>query len=461
MKHPGHRLLLLALLASTLPAQSQSDGPLVGLPIGAIPGPNTASSTGVPLRPGAVLAKPAGFTPLAAPITALSRPDFATLLQSIATLQVDAISLGRDIIASDCDGVLALPPGAWNALLFSVSRTTAGAPGSRIAAEAGRPGGASADVFSYLLPGSAYPVGVGQVARALDSSELGLSGTTGNGMIGALDAAIAQYELPFFGSTLPAPTVYFSLSSVAANLVPTWFAPGVPSGATILATSWNPTTRKWSTPKPVVTFAQLGLAQSEDIDAIAYQRSRELMLFSTVSAPIEEQLKIACMQNDAIVVNDYTMPSGQPVSEQTGAGTGGNITGVCEIDPSGDAGASDRVYGTKTAPLPLPFPRTLESCAYRTRGTMTQDAYHTVMLGWPSGTPRPGTAHLFLDAGAGWFPIASFARNPANPIAGDPIEIPPALLLNAPLGFDLRCVWAAADAGGGAVTVSYPVVLTL
>jgi hypothetical protein len=230
-----------------------------------------------------------------------------------------------------------------------------------------------------------------------------------------------------------------------------------------LRTTWSGTS--WSTPVPFLPHGALGLPAAEEVDAFAYDRGRNMVLFSTERAAVEQQLKILCLgPNPAAAAADYEEPGGGKVSVKAGVGTGGNITGVCTIDPVSRPNViyPSFTWGTWEAPLPLPFPTDLGVAAYRTCGPPGLDAYHTVMIGWPGGTPRPGVAYLALRLGAGpWIALGPFPRDPANPIAGDPIELKPILILAAMHGIDATGVWIAVDAAFTVASLSHPVRITL
>jgi len=468
----------LSFLAAPLAAQGQSGGPLVGLPAAVIPGPlttaGTGSSTSTVSGPNRLATKTPGFSRLSRLAWGGSEPDFDRLFQLPGiTLEVDAITIGEDDIASDCSGVAKVPANAWNSVQFTVSSTTKGEAGSLIESEFATPSGASADVFSYLLPGSTLPpsVGVGRTHRAMDGDELGLQGKGGApGEVGALDSFIMLYKDPVLSTLLqPSPQVYFSLTSASAAMVPSWFPSSGPSGATILTSTWNRVTGAWTPPRVFLHHQVLGLTQTDDVDAFAYDTTKNIVLFSTVGAPVQEQLKILCLGVDNMTAVDYVEPSGREVTVAAGVGTGGEITAVCTIDPvterqgGGPGGSSydEFAWGTAKPPLPLPFPTDLEGTNYRTHDGSGADAFHSLMVGWPGGTPKAGSAFLMLLAGPVSITLGPYPRNPANPIAGDPVEIPPIMSLPALFGVDITAVWIAVDSTFTNASLTHPTVIRI
>lgn len=467
---PAHTLFATSCLVLATLGQAQpprSGGPLLASPAAIIPGPDTTDLNGNPLSTQDIQAKKPGISRVQSLAWNPTEPDFSKLFAQ-AGLEVDAMSLGEDMIASNCMGIVTMPPTAWNTMLFTVDRTTKGARGSTIEREAMAPGGASADVLSYVLPKSNLPTGVGDTERAMDSTELGLQGRSGPGQIAALDAYIPLYKSPVLSTLLTnSPTVYFSLripnATSTATSVAQWFAPRQPSGATILQTKWDPRLRAWSKPRPFVEYRDLGLQATDEVDALAYDRAQNMILFSTEKAPVQQQLKILCLGPDLMAAVDYEEPGGGKVAVQAGVATGGNIVGVCTIDPARNPNAvyPSFTWGTAGPPLALPFPTDLGAAVYRTCGPPGRDAYHTLMIGWPGGSARPGNAFLLLQLGGTWFPFGPFPRNPANPIAGDPIEFPPILTMPVLFNVPMTGVWIAVDAGFNVASLSHPIVIRL
>ena len=63
--------------------------------------------------------------------------------------------------------------------------------------------------------------------------------------------------------------------------------------------------RTWSSPRPFVEFRELSLLETDEVDAVAYDRSQNILLFSTEKAPVEEQLKILCLGPDLAIPVNY------------------------------------------------------------------------------------------------------------------------------------------------------------
>lgn len=153
------RTALLSALAASAAAQApMSLGPFAGVPMALSVDPATLSA-GVPLDPTQVLEKGVGYIG-AAPTAATppaTRPDFRDPLlwrnpgwgiaQPGLLPDVDALSIGLDLILSDRTGLMTVPIGDWGAITFSVTRTAAGAA-PPITTEVARPDGASGDLFA-------------------------------------------------------------------------------------------------------------------------------------------------------------------------------------------------------------------------------------------------------------------------------------------------------------------------
>ena len=84
------------------------------------------------------------------------------------------------------------------------------------------------------------------------------------------------------------------------------------------------------------------------------------------------------------------------------------------------------------------------------------------MVGWPQNTaPAAGLAGMYVTPPGGVVPfvfIAAVARNPLNPVSGDPrsltFTIPPALSL---IGVGLNFRWFAVT--GGTFAEAYPLLV--
>jgi hypothetical protein len=380
---------------------AQTEGPLVGLPATILVGPGTESSAG-PMSSFDFHRKTAGFVGYnaSATVDASADPLFTTSAMFNNGLgppdfHVDAISCGLEVleVMPPEGGVseVAIAPGDWSVLVYSVTRATAGEPGSLLESETLAPGGAGADLFSLTLPGSdippdvvsCYPIDVPQ--RTLGATEMDLAGPAGvtSSELASLDYQMTLYQAgPPIRASLPDdPIVFFSVDTESVfppgggpSKVPAaWFDCGLPSPASILKTQWDPVMGKWKPPKVHLAYDQLGLDQHDDIDALAVDRDSCLLLFSiraTATSTLAEQLQVAtwdCLAGNpactgrvptGILVEPATDADGPtPVASRTGAkessaGTpSGDIDGVCVIDP-GTQGAMALAVGTPTGKGP-------------------------------------------------------------------------------------------------------------
>ena len=431
---------LVTLLALTSLAAAQcppSNGPFVGIPAMVSLDAQTTVFNG----DGSVLGyKHHGFTnsqPRLWTPRAAGEPDFNLRSMMFAcgvttrTLpDVDAMSLGVDwILANSSTGAVEVPPNRWGALTFSVSRQTRGRPGSTVEREANA-GSPASDVFTYFLPGSDMPpelVDVGQ--RALDSSEIGL-GTAVEENVDAIDHYIPIYlgEARVRSLVPSTPTVYFSVSNASLPVTPTsWFGGTPPSGATILQTRWSRI--GWSCPRVHKTFRDLGLQQSDDIDALAIDALRDTMLFSTTDLSLDPILFIDCSTDRPTAV-PYTDPMGTPVSTNAGLLNSDDVDAICALDPStrGAAGApanNSAFYWIGTALPTALFPPTPELSASGFRlSNQGQDSFRTFVNGWPSTGAGPGFAALLVQWNNNpWIPLPLFNRNPMPIWCGDLLQV--------------------------------------
>lgn len=467
---------LLFLLPAVLPAQA-SGGAVFALPHGFSVDPATL----IPgLTSGSVAFSDAGIDGVLPPPPALppGMPDFATVLGG-APVDVDALSLGYDWVLSNAIGEAVVPPGQWGAITFTVKRTTAGLPGSLIAIAAAEVDGAAADVFAYVLPGSSLPPAfVGVPFRAQDSTE---TSTFVGGVPGNLDAhdlylALLYYENPQLAALLPPPTVYFSVTSATAPLLPpAWpIPPASRNGATVFATTWLPATSSWSLPAVAITPATLGILPSEDLDALALDLTHGLALFSTDIAsppPAGPRNPILFSLLGSGVHWPYRLPGGGPISVEVGLSLAiDDIDGICALDPGSTAAPSQiRLpfqLSTIQPPLPTGLPTQLQAIAWRRRDPITANEFaETWMTGWPPpGTPQPSLAVVGATTGPPLGPytvLTFFVRpQPGNPFRGHPehhrIPIPASVSLS---GLPLYFLWGALSPTS--FDVSHPVGILL
>ena len=348
---------------------------------------------------------------------------------------IDAMSIGEDwILADDVTGRVAVPSNRWGGLVFSVTPGTAGRPGSVIAEERRASGGAAADLFSWVLPGSALPTGlVGRTARAQDSSEIDLGSRPPD--VDALDlfAPVWGQASGMRSTLIDPPQVFFSVSHATLDRVPAaWWANQPRSAATILTSTWSRRLQRWSCPQPWMSFRELRLQQSEDLDALAVDLRNQRLLFSTKSST-RDPILFLYYGTDSGVAVPLTDPTGVPVSTVIGLTEDDDIDAICAMDPSlrgSQTGPNSSLFAMGT-PLPkmFGFPAAeLQSSAFRGFDGVDEDIC-SFMSGWPSTGQGAGQALFALSVGGGLLPVALHPRNPANPICGDPLEhrlkIPP------------------------------------
>lgn len=186
-----------------------------------------------------------------------------------AAIDIDAISIGLDLIHADSAGVLHPPPPPALALLtFSVTPASAAAFGP-VLTEATATDGSAADLFSYWVQRGVGTLREG-IDLAVDSTE---SRIFCGGQRGNMDAH--DLYMPLYATTggwmiamlLQAQQAfYFSVTTATVPACPVaWWAGTVPSGATVLFSTW--TGAGWTPIRPFVTHAQLGLPASADLDA--------------------------------------------------------------------------------------------------------------------------------------------------------------------------------------------------
>jgi len=373
-----------------------------------------------------------------------------------------------------------VPPNAWGLLSFSFKQGAVGAPGSRIAQEAalGSIGGA---LFSWVLPGSAYPAQlVGRTERSHSRAELGLpSGAEVDAvdfplMLGRDQGTLTTVE-PGFGPLVgTAQTIYFTVSSQTASLVPSFWwgstASNVPSGANILKVSRASPTSSWGPPSVFRFWHELGLAQNEDIDGLAVDTAANKLLFSCVGTA-RDQFLFVDMSTDGGVAVPLKKQDGTNVSTSIGKGQNDDVDAICTLDPRLTTNGSLPIGGDdfgSSCGLPQPgllgVP-SINATAFR-RCTSGQPWFDTWMVGWPPLTGiTPGIAVLYVTVGNDLtlFPLGPIQlRNTAPAVPGDPIgysfAIPAGYALS---GQYVTFRWAAIDAGFTAIAEAWPVQVSL
>ncbi|MCA8963650.1 MAG: hypothetical protein KDC48_02125 [Planctomycetes bacterium] len=472
--------LVCPIFVSAALAQGLSGGPLVGaaMAIGVQGGINGAGDAATHLHRNGFVQPPSPFP--AAP----TAPDLQQILtlHGASNLDIDDTSTGRDDIMVDPNGVIQPPPNGWGVFSFSFRDGAVGQPGSRLAQEPAADRGAA--VFSWILPGSALPAPLlGVVERSHSRFELGLP-AAGAADVDQLDVPLAlgrdQQGLiatePGFGGLLPLrPAIYFTVANSSLQAVPTswWASPGVPmlrSGATIFRTLQSPASGQWSQPQVWKHFFELGLSQSEDIDALALDDSSELIIFSLVGNA-RDQLLFVDPNTDVATPQPVVKQDQTPVSQAVGSGGGDDIDAVCTLDPAvrgglyfpDDFGTS---CGTPRQPFqPALYPVGANASAFR-RFENGVSSFDTWVLGWPSPTGRgPGWAVLLITIGDTTTPAITASiqlRNPGSSVPGDPRlftqSIPAPWGLS---GLPLTFRWFVADSSFTDLDQAYPIKVFL
>jgi hypothetical protein len=470
--------------------QGIDEGPLVGLPVTL-----TARSSTLPLG-GRMLQKKSGYEPLADVAPPSGRPDLRhdvvfALGGPPASVEVDAFSLGIDMVLAGPDGRISLPTGAWGALLFSVDGVQ-GAPTEVIRRELSATDGVTGDIFTYMIPGSSLPpVYANRTTRAMDSTELGLfdPATATRGAVETIDGFAHLYELDAdVVATLPSqPTVYFSLapSTVLAYAAAPFWSGTLPSPGTILQRTWLGTS--WGPISVFRAYDQLGLLRQDDIDALAVDQASCKLLFSITtsspSAPNFSQLRFYgwCLDGGTDYVGDYVTADGTTTvassmgtgESSTGLGPKTNITSTCQEDPGRGWGLLPSTQGNylpfttgqPLLPLPIGIPDRLSSSLFRTCTGAGAPAVMTAMVGWPSpaAVRADGIALFFIYLpGTAPYPILSVARS-ASPywsLSGAPLTLEFPLPDTTLLGVEIDGWWIAASLSGE-LAQSPPVRLAL
>ena len=391
--------------------------------------------------------------------------------------EVDAFSLGLDIIHATAAGDIVVPLNHWDGMVFSVREGTLGVLGSRIRDELSRPGGNRADFFGFVFPLSVClpPEVQGTTYKMGDSLDIGLPL---NAEVDAVDVFMNLYELgsPALANLPALPSLYFSLEGSPANLAlapASWWGGTTMSGATIFTSDW--TGSAWTCPSVYLTASDLGIMECEDVDALALEPDSKA-IFSTSTktgalCPQRNQLLFVSLTADNAIPTPATT-GGEVLTGEIGLVQGNpteDVDAVCLYDPicSGNRPPGNPVAMENTlgypwnTPIPgFPFPRTIEAQVYRRPSAGPNYQYEMFALGGPPG----GVGVWVFSAPTLWpqFPLHVPFQIPAfSPHAGNPVQLqlrlPPSVI-----GSDLLVqVFTLTPTPPFVFEKSYPIVFLL
>ncbi|MGE3879294.1 MAG: hypothetical protein AB7I19_09560 [Planctomycetota bacterium] len=493
--HPIRGILFAALLSAvpTAAQQPRDRGPAVAIPFFGTVTPSSPNPGGTgPAGPGRLLARKAGFSAMSDAMPPPGRPNFSFgAMFGSAAIRIDAFSIGIEEIHANCSGTIDLRTcNCWNMVLFAVQQGIGAATATGVVAqEHARPDGAGADVFSYvpLTAIGVNPAFVGVTHRAADSSELGLfrgGPTPTRGQIESLDMYTSLYELDpeVLAQLDPEPSIYFSIAGTSRDLtaVPvSWWNGSTPSGATILVRKWSAATNQWTTQPPLYTHADLGLAATADIDALAHNAMANDTVISltraTTPAGLSQLLFVEnCTDGTSLV--DLTESDGTPtgtrvVADGTGIGGSGEVRGVCVDDPSTRAsqppapavGLMAHFMGTPGPEL-LPFMPSMDAQTYRSCDALGNATYTAHVVGLPPGS-GPSLAVFvigipdLITSSTPLFTVPSRVASPDGAPASASFVIPwlPATLNSIPV----QGMWIGIDTATAQLALSSPVTMFL
>ncbi|MBL9079775.1 MAG: hypothetical protein JNL08_19895 [Planctomycetes bacterium] len=461
-----------------LAAQVPSGGVLAGAPAAILVDGGLPGSTDVQTR-----VHKNGFVGPTSALPAAAHPaDLQAVFTSLGVVidfDVDDLSTGRDDVLFAGDGTTAVPPSSWGVLQFSLRNGAVGdatSGGPRIVQQA-LEGDVGAALFSWILPGSTVPLPlVGRTERSHSRRELGLplagalevDGLDVPLVLGLEQGALAVTD-PNFAALVPTtPAIYFTVSHATRGQVPpSWWLFGsamtAPSGASILRTQRNPASGQWSVPQVFVPYFVLGLGQDEDIDGLAYDQAREMLLFSCTGFARDQLLVFDLGSDGPPGPQDAKLPNGGgKVSEKIGKADNDDVDAVCTLDPRiGSIGAPPPAgddfgssCGTPVAGL-LGVPQ-LHASAFRRR-VGNQNLFDSWLVGWPPLTGQGnGIAVLFVtfDPDLTLYPFSIQLRDPADVLPGNPIQA--SVVVPDLQGFQVTFRWAAMDLALTEIAEAWP-----
>ncbi|MEM7200604.1 MAG: hypothetical protein AAF628_10085 [Planctomycetota bacterium] len=443
------------LLTATAAAQAGviSEGPFAG----ASCVHSTALDDGSGLDPAEPWLKPTGFeTDLpdtwSDPFGDADRPDFSkaalfatqcTNPAAAANVDIDALSAGLDLVLARPNGTVNVSGDSWGAIAFSLGADALGtrtSEGNAIRAEVATSGGASADVFTYILQGPSVPIEpelIDRTMRSQDSTEMGLPTDT---ELDALDLHMPVFRLdrPILNEVPPpgpnGRRMYFSVSTATQDAIPEeWWNGTLRSGATILVTSWNQLQEVWTCPRPFLTYNEIGLDLGDDLTALAVDEGRGYILFSS-TRPGHDPFMFLDYGGGSTAPLPYTYDMGGGVrtcvSIKAGVQSTDPVDAICCLDPGDDEPPRGRhpnqyMFGTplpRQLVLPAGFPNCflyrLNGSAFRDVNTAGQPVLLTYGVGWPP-SGQGGVAALWFVP----FPaVVGYTRKLPPVHRGSPVE---------------------------------------
>ncbi len=395
---------------------------------------------------------------------------------------IAAMSLGIDVInVEELNGrwavvgetapirvaTLAVPPGGWMALVFSVQAAEVGpgplAPAVSAAATAGQ---LDASVFNYLVPGSAVVPApdLHKTKIARSPSDFGLSGGRLNGLnmhMALYDSGLAGPGSSFFTRPLPPPKqvrIYFTLRPAYVE----WMGrrpQDKNEGNESLSSGWIYESEwkhgSWTPPKPYLKVDSKAV-----VDGLAMDRDangdREI-IFSVRDAPAARQLEYMSFAADGstkrkrrrvVIKQGATRHS---AGKRLGAGRG--IGDVCTGDPKDprekNAGGLESVVDDffvgrrHTADValkeigitPPTSPTTHDLSVSSFRQIHAGKPHMVTNMFWPTTNADPkGKGELH------WFLISDYAQGPGDLVATSPDIVPGPnwTQISSPLNFEYK-----------------------
>lgn len=387
----------------------------------AVADPTLLKAPMIPSAPPAPWAHPAGGPTLLV-------PDYSSMElfgQDAWLIEVDAHSIGSDQIPHHDDGVpdVSETEENWLAYVVSVKNGAEGTTGSYLDSLQGvRPVGA--ELISYYTSESQNIANILVGNNAVEASAMTLGYDPSNvSDVDALDYGIGIHSFTAQQSGVsqllfPSSNEYYF--SITPKTVTDWigwygtapFADGQPPHAgDIYVKEWDETNRSWGPTKIYRTHLNVGIAATEDIDALAINRANGVIVFSTVldpANPAAPQLLISDGNGSSQELKDTDQggTTNTPVQDKLDLGRErDDVDGLCGIDPEG-AYVYDRAVGiavTTAAQIPSQ-PATLPimglSLERGFAGLSGPESLMAQISGWAGVTPQDCYVTYFLYVGS-------------------------------------------------------------
>ncbi|MCA8954855.1 MAG: hypothetical protein KDC87_02210 [Planctomycetes bacterium] len=376
-----------------------------------------------------------------------------------AGLDIGSFSSGKAFITAHWSGgrgCADIGGNHWSFIVYSVTSTTRGSLGSLYQADANH--GVGANIYSYIMPGSDLPSGVGQVCKMRDAGQMGLTEVRG---VDSYLNALLLGGVPWTGINL-----YFTVTLATINQIPQeWkILPADQRPSTIFRVSFDG--QNWGMPVVFRNHVDLGIGEFEEIDALSLDDFRDVILLSTTEPDLNKQLWLVWpLHNyrgayyDKLGVQPYVRTNLgfiDPLND--------GIDGLCADDPLRDEQAQDDRHRWRIRLNGMPVDSDLVAnlnlrygLHRESRNDNKEERYRmTLTHHCAPKSPTDQFAGAFVRMGKEGALVGLYMRNNSNPV--DTItHLAPCPNTPSTLGVNLQFYWQVSSSTGVSSTFIHEV----